>query len=229
LSSYLWKSNEEPYFLPETVVPQEGWENETNINNFKLFLIDLLEAADQNHPDLQLYDYKLDALSIERKLKFQELLPKADFYYNQLGKKYNISENPTPFPLLENNFQYGIKLEVPLRLSKGRGEYKMAQLKIEEMNLELAQKRLQIQLKIKSYYNEFENLKNQITIQSNNYSNHQRLVKAEETKFFNGESSLFLINARENKALEALEKLIELKTKYYKTIYSLQWSAGLLK
>jgi hypothetical protein len=37
-----------------------------------------------------------------------------------------------------------------------------------------------------------------------------------------------MINSRENKALEAYEKLIELKTKYFKTIYSLQWSAGLL-
>jgi hypothetical protein len=39
---------------------------------------------------------------------------------------------------------------------------------------------------------------------------------------------MFLINARETKALEAQEKLIELKTKYYKTIYALQWTAGLL-
>ena len=41
-------------------------------------------------------------------------------------------------------------------------------------------------------------------------------------------NSLFLINSRENKALEALEKLIELKTKFAKTVYALQGSAGLL-
>ncbi|WP_221393492.1 hypothetical protein [Dyadobacter sp. NIV53] len=61
-----------------------------------------------------------------------------------------------------------------------------------------------------------------------NYDNYQKLVQAEQIRFANGESSLFLINSRENKALEAREKLIELKTKYFQTAYSLQWSAGLL-
>lgn len=51
-------------------------------------------------------------------------------------------------------------------------------------------------------------------------------MKAEEVKLQNGESSLFLINSRENKALEAFEKLIELKTKFLKTKFALHWSAG---
>ena len=41
--------------------------------------------------------------------------------------------------------------------------------------------------------------------------------------------SLFLIKSGENKALEALEKLIELKTKFAKTVYALQGSASLLR
>ena len=61
------------------------------------------------------------------------------------------------------------------------------------------------------------------------YENYQLLVKSEETRLLNGESSLFLVNSRENKALEALEKLIDLKTKYFKTIYAIKWSAGELK
>jgi outer membrane protein TolC len=229
LSAYLWKNNNEPYSLPESVVPQDGWENETNILNFNLSLPDLLTLAETNHPDLQLYDYKLDVLGIDKKLKFQELLPKIDFRYNQLSKGYNLLETASAGPLFQNNFQYGLKMEVPLRFSQGRGEYKKAKLKIEETTLDQNQKKLQIALKVKSYYNDFLNLKAQIALQGNNYSNYQALVRAEETKLLNGESSLFLVNSRENKALDALEKLVELKTKYYKTIYSLQWSAGLLQ
>jgi outer membrane protein TolC len=232
LSSYLWKENNTPYLLPESIVPEDSWETETDINDtskFNIILNDLLASADKNHPDLQLYTFKLDVLAIDKKLKFQELLPKIDFRYNQLGKGYDILSSSTQFPLFENNFQYGLKLEMPLRLSQGRGEYRKAKLKIEETQLFQNQKRLTIQIKIKSYYNEFLTLRNQITLQTNNYANYQQLVKAEETKFLNGESSIFLINSRENKALEALEKLIELKTKYYKTVYALQWSAGLLQ
>ena len=66
-------------------------------------------------------------------------------------------------------------------------------------------------------------------MQKNNLLNYKQLVKAEETRLINGESNLFLINTRENKMLEAQEKLIELQTKYFKSIYALQWSAGLLQ
>jgi hypothetical protein len=59
--------------------------------------------------------------------------------------------------------------------------------------------------------------------------NFEKLLKAEETLLLNGESSLFLINLRENKVLETQKKLIELKTNYYKTIYTLQWATGVLR
>ena len=52
------------------------------------------------------------------------------------------------------------------------------------------------------------------------------LQRGEEIRFQAGESSLFLINARENKALEALQKLQELKAKFFKTENMLQWAAG---
>jgi outer membrane protein TolC len=228
LSVYLWQNNNLPYNLQETVVPQEGWENETNIANFNLELESLQNIALKNHPDLLVYDFKIGALAIDKKLKFQELLPKIDFQYNQLGKGYRLLETATQAPLFDNNFQYGLKMEIPLRFSQGRSGYKMAKLKIEETTLNQNQKIQQIQLKIKGYYNELTNLKNQIALQSSNYDNNMKLVKAEETRLFNGESTLFFVNSRETKALETLEKLIDLKTKYYKTIYGLQWSAGLL-
>lgn len=229
LSSYLWKENNEPYLLPENVMPERSWETEINVNNFNLPLTDWLTIADKNHPALEVYNYKLDILAIDQKLKFQELLPKIDFRYNQLGKNYDFFKTIGAGPLFENNFQYQIKAELPLRLSQGRGEYRKAKLKIQETKLEQNQKKLYIQLKIKSYYNECITLKNQISLYNNLYANYQELVHAEETKFFNGESSLFLINSRENKALESLKKLIELKTKYYKSLYALKWSAGLLQ
>jgi outer membrane protein TolC len=229
LSAFLWKDNDEPYYLPSMITPQIGWENETNISKFSLGLNDLLQVAKENHPDLMLYNYKLDVLAIDKKLKFQELLPKVDFRYNQLGKGYDVLRSATQSPLFENNFQYGLKFEMPLRISQGRSDYAKAKLKIRDTKLSQNQKLISVQVKVKSYYNEFETLKSQVALQSSNYNNYQQLVKAEEAKFFNGESSLFVINSRENKALEALEKLIEIKTKYFKTIYALQWSAGLLQ
>jgi outer membrane protein TolC len=225
LSAYLWKSNNEPYYLPENVIPQTGWENEMNLTNFNLVLADLLNTA-ENNPTLVQHKSKIDVSVVDKRLKFQELLPKIDLRYNHLNKDYAWNNEGL---LLNNNYQYGIKFEMPLFLSEGRGEYRMAKLKLESSKLDLNVKQQQVEIKVKQYFNEYVNLKKQIILQSAAYSNYTQLLKAEETRFFNGESSLFLINSRESKALEAQEKLIELKTKYYKTIYGLQWSAGLLQ
>lgn len=228
LSVYLWNKDGDPYQMPESVVPSDDWENEAGLTDFEPNLEVLILLANQHHPELSVYDYKLSALNIDKNLKFQDVLPKIDFRYNQLGKGYNLYNTSITGPLFENNFQYGLKVEIPLRFSQGRGDYRKAKLKIEETKLSQSQKQLSVQLKVKKYYNDFINLIAQIDLQSNAYSNYTQLVSAEETKLFNGESSLFLVNSRENKALDALEKLIDLKTKYFKTVYALQWSAGLL-
>ncbi|MEO6282420.1 MAG: TolC family protein [Dyadobacter sp.] len=228
LSAFLWNDAAEPYILPETVLPPADWDNQQNMTDFELDLASLLIAAAQTHPELRTYDFKLRALDIEKRLKFQQLLPKADFRYNHLSKGYNALASAGEHAIFDNNYQYGFKFEIPLRLSAGRGEYKMAQLKIQETRLDQTQKQLDLEVKVRQYHNEFNTLREQISLQSLNYANYQQLVKAEELRFSNGESSLFLINSRENKALEARQKLVELKTKYFKTAYALQWSAGLL-
>jgi outer membrane protein TolC len=114
-------------------------------------------------------------------------------------------------------------------LRQARGDYQQAKLKIKENNLLLEQSRLQIGNKVKMYFNELTALLQQVRIYELVYENYLRLQKGEETRFMAGESSLFLVNTRENKALETQQKLIELKAKFYKTYYGVQWAAGQLR
>jgi outer membrane protein TolC len=206
---------------PAEVVNEFAW-----LADFDLDLNSLLEKAYANHPDLSAYQFKIEGLQVEKKLKFQSLLPKLDVTYNALSRGF--TPNVEVRPLFDNNYQYGIKFAMPLRLSQGRADYQLAKLKIQEESLNLAQKRQQIQVKVSSYYNEVEALKKQIDTQQKAVLNYQALVKAEENRFEQGESSLFLINSRETKAMEAAEKLTELKAYLFKTIYALQASAGVL-
>lgn len=227
LSVYLWTVNVEPYNLPVNVIPNEDLQLSSIAAASIPELNSLLDAARKNHPELVIYNYKLDVLGVEKKLKFQELLPTVNFRYNQLGKGYDVLKTATG-PLFENNYQYGLSFGIPLRLSQGRGEYRKAKLKITETQLQQNQKQWQIENKVKSYYNELITLKSQVALQEKAYTNFMILQRGEEIRFQAGESSLFLINARENKTLEALQKLQELKTKYFKTENTLQWAAGQL-
>jgi outer membrane protein TolC len=226
LSVFLWQENNTPFTLPENVVPQRSWDNESNIKNFTLRLDELLQNAQQLHPELKIYNQKNTVLNIDKKLKFQEMLPKLDFKYNHLSKGYNVF-GAGGF-MFQNNYQYGLKLDMPIPFTAGRAEYKKAKIKLQENSLAQSQKALSIDLKIKNYYNDFITTGNQVSLQRSMLNNFKRLLQAEEVLFQNGESSLFLVNSRENKVLEAERKLVDLKTKYYKTIYTMQWSAGLL-
>lgn len=223
--AFLWTQEQQAVTLQESVRPEE---TVLVIQSVNFNLNDLLAQADKNHPELRKYDFKLESLTIEKRLKFQELLPKVDLSYNHLAKGSQWFATNGINPLFEQNYQYGLKVAIPLRFSQGRGEYKEAKLKLEETRLQQNMGRQKVELKVRSYFNEMQVLKEQVALQSANYKNYQELVKAEEIRFMNGESSIFLINARETKALEAKEKLIELQTKYFKTLYALQWSAGLL-
>jgi len=227
LSLYLWAANSTPYNLPEGIVPAD----ELAAMDISTLLLPelnaLLETARNNHPELLIYNFKLGVLGIEKKLKFQELLPNVNFRYNQLGRGYDVLKTATG-PLFENNFQYGLTLGIPLRLSQGRGEYKKAMLKITETKLQQNQKMLQVENKIKSYFNELLALQSQVSLQEKAWKNYLALLRGEEARFRAGESSLFLINARENKTLESLQKLQELKAKYFITENKLKWAAGSL-
>lgn len=229
LSNFLWLENDAGYQLSEDVIPENKW-NEQDIPGQQIQLLDeLLYTASLTHPKLKSYNSKLQMLDIEKKLKFQSLLPAINLRTNLLTKGYDVFKGFGKPGFYENNNKFGIEIGIPLRLSEGRGGYRLAKLKIEETNFDVLLKRREIENKIRYYYNELQGLQQQVKIYAAAYKNYQTLFRGEDVRFKSGESSLFLLNSRENKQLEALQKLVDLKTKYYKTRQALLWAAGLLR
>ena len=80
---------------------------------------------------------------------------------------------------------------------------------------------------MKQNYTDWTQLALQLDMQQKLVVNIIALQRGEETRFANGESSLFLINSREMKTIETQQKLIELQAKKSKSIVKLKWAAGL--
>jgi outer membrane protein TolC len=225
LSQYLWNEGGNPYLLPELYIP--------DTEQLKMMLplpnIDeLLPSVASQHPEVKIYRYKLRSLEIDRRLKLQNLLPAVNVSANILSKEY-FAYKGVDAAYLENNYKFGITMKLPLLLRQGRGEYKRAQLKIRETGLQLNDKVWVLQNKISQYYNEARLLMKQIEIARSMYRNYAMLLRTEELKFSQGESSLFLINSRETKALEMEQKLIELQLKYVKAVYGIDWVSGSIR
>lgn len=225
ISNFLWNEEDSAYLIPASYFPD-------SIRVFRpedeLVLDGLIQRSNNENPALLAYNFKLDALNVERKLKFQGLLPYFNLKANLLNNGYNVTKG-VGATFLENNYKLGFDFKIPLRLSEGRGDYRLAKLKIQETNFQLNNKRWEVENKIKTYYNETQALQRQIILAESALRNYAALLRAEEVRYQNGESSLFLINARENKVLETTQKVLELKVKWLKARYATEWAAGLLR
>ena len=157
------------------------------------------------------------------------MLPTVNLKANLLNKNYYVLKGIGAPDYFQNNNKFGVDVGIPLRLSEGRGGYKLAKLKILETNYAISLQQQEIENKVKYYYNELMGLRQQIKIYNAAYLNYQTLFRGEDIRFKAGESSLFLLNSRENKVLESLQKLIELKTKFFKSQAAVQWAAGQLR
>ena len=224
LNNFIWDEKQTAQQVADNVIPDTVVLNEITIQKP---LLNIINESNATNPFLLQYRYKIEGLEVERKLKFQNLLPEINAKATLLNKDFNPLKN-AGLSLLENNNRWGIGIKIPFFFRQGRGEYKMAKLKLQENNLLFQQKVVETENKIKDYYNRVNILQTQITTANNALINYNTLLRNELLRFNNGESSLFLVNSRENKVLEIKQKIIELQVKLLKATYTLNWAGGLL-
>ncbi|MDQ1160787.1 outer membrane protein TolC [Chryseobacterium sp. SORGH_AS 447] len=220
LQLFLWKDNQQFYELPEMIYPADDLSKNPAYTEFEFLINDVDSRQINAHFSVLYYQQKQNILESERRLKWQSFLPKIDFTYNFFNKENYRADY---LPLFDNNFQYGLKLEIPVFQREARANYQMAKIKLAQNELDTDIKRRELDVKIETYKNEILNYYTQIGLSENNLQNYRRLLNAEETRYSNGESSLFLINSRENKVIEAQEKFISIRTKFLKSFNKLKW------
>ena len=225
LSNFLWQENNTALQLPENSIPD-------TITGQSLNTLpdsgELIEQSSLANPILLSYNYKLKALALDKKLKAQNLLPYFSIKTNLLYKEYNLLKNIDPV-YIQNNYKWGLSVKLPLFLREERGSYQKSKLKLKETELALQLKKQEISNKINAYSYESKQLATQLLNTKRLYENYALLLRNEELKFSQGESSLFLINSREMKLAELMLKQTELTIKYQKALYATEWAAGMLK
>ncbi len=205
LSTYLW-SQDQPLLLQEDVAPVE-----TDIILGNL-LSEIPETNFETHPQLAFYRQKIEALQIEKRYRFNKLLPKIDLEYNFL------SEEPDNFETFNSGaYKAGLKFSMPLFLRKERGDLKVAEYELQDAKLELNLKDNQLQARINAIQQQLQAFLEQIEMTQQMVTDSNTLLDAEVRKFNFGESSIFLINTRESKFIEARLKQLDLQIKFLKT------------
>lgn len=224
LSYYLWDKNDSALTVSPKMIPDTLDSKQISIENS---IADLISLSILKNPEVKAYEYKINNLLIEKKLKFQSLLPMLNVKSNILNQNYNVFKDAGA-QFYQNNYKFGVDFKMPLFIREGRGDYKKAKLKVAETNLAFAAKKIEVQNKVKTYSNENFYLKNQLETLAVINNNTNILLKGELIKFYNGDSNLFVVNARENKVIETAEKLVSLQFKIIKSYYALKWASGII-
>ena len=210
LSNFLWIDNIpvelEPGVVPDTVT---GYTVDTTL---EIAGRPLDSFALDNHPKLRSLDYKIDGLTVDKRLKANKLLPTLDVKYDFL------TETPDQInTIVPEDAKAVVTFQLPLFLRKERGDLKLAKFKLRDMEFERDNTRVEIRNKVNALYRELDSYTAQNRLIGNIVRDNGTLLKAEERKFSFGESSLFLINTRESKLIDAFLKRNEVQYKFFQT------------
>jgi outer membrane protein TolC len=208
LSNFMWLENNIPLEISDELFPEINLEFTIQES---LKTNDLLNAdfSITNHPKINALQSKIDILNVEKKLKANMLLPKIDVGYSYLSE-------PTYFENYQfEDYKIGLDFYFPLFLRKERGNLKLAKYKVQETEFTLDLEKVQLSNKITAQKTEIESLLKQKEIIKDIVKDNVAMLNSEERLFSFGESSLFLINTRENNLVSAQLSKIALENRFY--------------
>jgi outer membrane protein TolC len=205
LNNFLWGESGDPIGLKLETIPQKL----SSIDNLILSEPELRELV-SIHPELQLADYELATLEIDRRLKAQQIIPVVKLKYNFLTSDLNKLEQAGFF---QNNYKWGLSVYTPLMWRKARGGTRLAANKIDFKQNSREMKEISLRTKLENELNSWTAINEQITTYTRNVAALEMLLSGEVRRFEIGESSLFLVNSREVSVFNSRMTLNELLTK----------------
>lgn len=207
LSNFLWIENNIPVELSDSLFP-EAKLDKTIRETLKTNELLSADFSIINHPKINSLARKIEILNVDKRLKSNMLLPKIDVGYSYLSdpryfQDYNF-----------NDYKVGMNFYFPLFLRKERGGLKLAKFKIQEAEFALSLEKVQVSNKLNAQKIEIESLIKQRNLIDGLVNDNRAMLLSEERLFTFGESSLFLINTRENNLVTAQLAAIVLENRF---------------
>lgn len=210
LSNFLWLDNNIPLELADELIPEGNLEL-TIKETLKTNKLLNTEISITNHPKINALQSKVDIFTVDKKLKANMLLPRIDLGYSYLSE-------PSYFDNYRfQNYKVGLNFYFPLFLRKERGSLKIAKFKVLDAQLELDLEKVQLKNKINAQQIEIQSLEKQRKFIESLVKDNETMLTSEDRLFSFGESSIFLINSRENNLVSAQLAQIQIENRFFES------------
>jgi outer membrane protein TolC len=219
LDTYFWNENVNSG-IPGVAVPE-------TMDNITLpsFISDESISVIGDHPLIRQYGLKGNQLGIEKRLLTDRLKPNLIFSYNPIFEP--LATNPFS-DFQWTNQKLGLSFYMPLLLRKERGDIRLVNASMMALEMEVKDKTSLLYGKYMAYLSELNALDEQVKLYDEAVLLYRQMFEAENRLFESGESSLFLVNTREQNLVQAQLKLVEYKAKRQKIYFSMIYTAGKL-
>lgn len=202
LSLFIWNGQQQPLEINASVEPMR----------FEP-LIDILREMSmiinpdfKGDPFIAKFDNEIESIELDTKLEKENLKPQLDLKYNAI---LNLGDDQVNSSFALNDYKYGVAFLYPLLNRKSKG-----QLQINEALS--AQSKLGKIAYLGQLNNKYQGLvaseiiqENLLLVSNEKLKNSEQLYEAERLKFNLGESSVFFLNQRERKLIEAQTDLVK--------------------
>ncbi|MVN76102.1 transporter [Hymenobacter sp. HMF4947] len=223
LSNHLWNKNNQPVELPTYAAPQLPVRDTVR----RAELLRLTELAAASHPTLLKLGAKSRQLGVEERYRRELLKPKLNVSGTLISQgDFYRSEVPGYYDFGWNNHKVGVDFAFPLFLRAERGKLQYTRIQLKENALEQQQSQRTIVTQVNTVYNTLKAYERQLVLQAQTIANQRILLRSELQKFELGESTIFLINARETKLIDLRIKQESLRASYEKSRAELYYYAG---
>jgi outer membrane protein TolC len=208
LSTFLWRDRQTPLELDTAVRPDETRFDQMPALPSLDSLSRILPATDDSSPMLQRQRFEIAELQVQNRLAKWNQLPVLNARWNTLYQ----DNQPAWF---SNNYKIGLDFYMPILLRKERGKRLEVQAKLTKAQMDYQYQRLSVRNKLLTLYNEWNNLGRQLDLLGNMTEQLDALFRAEQRRFDLGESSIFLINQRQQKYIEYRIKETDVRRKLH--------------
>lgn len=219
INTFLWEEGAVPLVLDSGAVPLLPYALAPEV-----LAGDSLQLALQfqaSHPELVVLANNLEAAQWETQWRRAELLPDVEAGMQWLNGAQGLDQNNWG---IASNL-WSVKVKIPLFLRKERAAFQKAKIKQEMIELKQIETQRKLEIKLNQAFLETNTAYSQYTRLIENRDLLLQLFEAEQRVFGMGESSLFLLNSRENSYLQAGNKALDQWVKYRKA--QVKWSLAM--
>ena len=211
LNLQLWQDGMIPLEIEDNIIPEEI-DTDLWIELITTYRLDFENQAAQV-TQIQQLDIEGDKLQLDRRLLKENLKPDLNINLNPLLRLDNANQF---LSYTLDDYKVGASFYYPILNRKAKGDLKLIDIEQQELQIDQSNLLLNIKLQAKALTNSLNSLEEQLSLAAKNEVTAAQLLEAETIKFNIGESSLFILNIREQAKLNyELKKLKVIKEIFY--------------